>query len=176
VSSPVCFERSVANSEGVFQYRSVYTFCPACEQAHPFTVELAPGADLRADGSPQPVWGWDGNAEQPTFSPSMLCYGSVHLCAGEHGYIECEGGCGSPGHAILWRMPDGSLRPAMVDKQQPPTAVRVLGHPEPHTREPSFGNCHSFLKNGVWEFLGDCAHPLAGQNVPMMPLPDWLCW
>lgn len=33
--------------------------------------------------------------------------------------------------------------------------------------------CHSFLRNGVFEFLGDCTHPLKGQRVPMEPLPDW---
>lgn len=36
------------------------------------------------------------------------------------------------------------------------------------------GVCHSFLKNGLWEFLGDSTHALAGQTVPMVPLPDWL--
>lgn len=33
--------------------------------------------------------------------------------------------------------------------------------------------CHSFLKNGVFEFLGDCTHSLAGQHVPIPDLPDW---
>lgn len=33
--------------------------------------------------------------------------------------------------------------------------------------------CHSFLKAGVFEFLGDCTHSLAGQHVPMPDLPDW---
>lgn len=39
-------------------------------------------------------------------------------------------------------------------------------------RDPSFV-CHSFLKAGVFEFLGDCTHALKGQRVPMVPLPDW---
>lgn len=34
--------------------------------------------------------------------------------------------------------------------------------------------CHSFLKAGVFEFLEDCAHSLAGLHVPMMDLPDWI--
>lgn len=34
--------------------------------------------------------------------------------------------------------------------------------------------CHSFLRGGVWEFLGDCTHAMAGQRVPMVPLPEWL--
>lgn len=33
--------------------------------------------------------------------------------------------------------------------------------------------CHSFLRAGVFEFLGDCTHPLAGQSVPMGELPEW---
>lgn len=29
--------------------------------------------------------------------------------------------------------------------------------------------CHSFVRSGVVEFLGDCTHELAGQSVPMKP-------
>lgn len=40
---------------------------------------------------------------------------------------------------------------------------------------PGSGNvCHSFIRDGWWEFLDDCTHELAGQTVPMIPLPDWL--
>lgn len=34
--------------------------------------------------------------------------------------------------------------------------------------------CHSFLRNGVWDYLPDSTHALAGQQVPMIPLPLWL--
>ncbi len=34
--------------------------------------------------------------------------------------------------------------------------------------------CHSFVVDGVWQFLDDCTHSLAGQHVPMIPLPDWI--
>jgi len=34
--------------------------------------------------------------------------------------------------------------------------------------------CHSFLRNGQWQFLGDCTHSLANQTVQMLPLPDWI--
>jgi hypothetical protein len=30
--------------------------------------------------------------------------------------------------------------------------------------------CHSFIRDGRWEFLGDCTHALAGQTVE---IPDW---
>lgn len=33
--------------------------------------------------------------------------------------------------------------------------------------------CHSFVRDGVWEFLTDCTHELAGQSVPMQPGPNW---
>lgn len=31
--------------------------------------------------------------------------------------------------------------------------------------------CHSWLKDGVWEYLADCTHDMAGQFVPV-PAPD----
>lgn len=34
--------------------------------------------------------------------------------------------------------------------------------------------CHSFLRDGRWEFLSDSTHVLAGQAVPMVPLPVWM--
>jgi hypothetical protein len=34
--------------------------------------------------------------------------------------------------------------------------------------------CHSFIRAGQWQFLGDSTHSLAGQTVPMVPLPDWI--
>lgn len=29
--------------------------------------------------------------------------------------------------------------------------------------------CHSFVRDGHWEFLGDCTHHLRGQRVPIPP-------
>lgn len=34
--------------------------------------------------------------------------------------------------------------------------------------------CHSFMKQGMLEFLGDCTHQYANQTIPLPPLPDWL--
>lgn len=34
--------------------------------------------------------------------------------------------------------------------------------------------CHSFLRNGVFEFLGDCTHSMAGHQVPIGELPEWV--
>ena len=35
---------------------------------------------------------------------------------------------------------------------------------------PRITTCHYFIRNGMIQFLSDCAHALAGQTVP---LPDW---
>ena len=78
-------------------------WCPGCEQLHPFRT--------RGSG---PVWTFDGNAEAPTFAPSML-----------------------------------------VNKHDPPS------------------RCHSFVRAGQIQFLDDCFHSLAGQTLPLPPLPDW---
>jgi hypothetical protein len=40
--------------------------------------------------------------------------------------------------------------------------------------DPEDNVCHSFLRAGVFEFLGDCTHALAGQHVPMPNLPEWV--
>ncbi|HET7486825.1 MAG TPA: DUF6527 family protein [Acidimicrobiales bacterium] len=41
-------------------------------------------------------------------------------------------------------------------------------------RHPGRPRCHSYVRAGRWEFLGDSEHPLAGQTVAMVALPDWL--
>lgn len=39
---------------------------------------------------------------------------------------------------------------------------------------PKVAVCHSFLRNGQWEFLSDSTHHLAGQTVPAVPIPEGL--
>lgn len=34
--------------------------------------------------------------------------------------------------------------------------------------------CHSFVRAGTWQFLGDCTHTMAGQTVPLPPIPEGL--
>lgn len=154
MSNPVAVERVTHNQDGPI-YRSVYTWCPGCQNAHPFRVELYPGCPPRSDGSTEPTWEWDGNLEVPTFSPSMLAYYAVHLCEGEHPPVPCPDteACSQVGHLLVDGVPHDNT---------------------PHTRDPAWGNCHSFLRAGQWEFLGDSGHRLAGQTVPMVPLPDYL--
>jgi Family of unknown function (DUF6527) len=170
--NPVAREVTVSY-KGQKALREVLVFCPGCEMAHPFTVEVFHNYTGRGNGRPEPTWQWDGNLESPTFSPSMLAHGSVHLCEGEHPPALCDDPdiCEEDSHRIGWVIDDQ----VVWRMQDPPEDVeRVLGHVQPHTREPAWGNCHSFLKDGRWEFLSDSAHHLAGQTVDMVPLPDWL--
>jgi len=76
-------------------------WCPGCHLIH----------QVLLDGPQR--WEWDGNAESPTISPSILVQGGSE-----------------------------DMR------------------------------CHSFVRAGRWEFLDDCTHTLAGQTVPMGPIPD----
>lgn len=46
--------------------------------------------------------------------------------------------------------------------------------PTPAQLAAGIHRCHSFIRDGRWEFLGDCTHQLAGQTVPMLPVPDWM--
>lgn len=34
--------------------------------------------------------------------------------------------------------------------------------------------CHSYLRNGVIEYLEDCTHKYKGQKIAAPPLPDWV--
>lgn len=43
----------------------IWHFCPACKDIHGFVVD--------EPFQPNQRWTFDGNAEAPTFSPSMLC-------------------------------------------------------------------------------------------------------
>ncbi len=43
---------------------SWWFWCPGCETHHRFVTKLG-------EGEEGPVWGFDGNAERPTFTPSL---------------------------------------------------------------------------------------------------------
>lgn len=92
-------------------------WCPACDDVHRVSD----------------AWGWNGDTERPTFTPSIFVRG-VQWAEGEDFH--------KPSHGKL------------------PAGGEII--------------CHSFLTDGVWNFLGDCTHDRAGQSVPMVDLPDSL--
>ena len=82
-------------------------WCPGCDHAHM----------IQTGGGSGPRWGWNGNVDRPTFTPSVL---------------------------VTWSVPPPR------EPDDPPDRV-----------------CHSFVRDGRIEFLGDCTHALAGQTVDM---------
>lgn len=95
-------------SNGAAPGRRVSFWCPGCNDAHQVVVESPTG------------WGFNGDLEYPTFTPSVLV---------RYGHL-----------------PDGG----------------------PMGTDPI---CHSFVTDGRIQFLGDCTHALAGQNVALPPWP-----
>lgn len=186
MTNPVAVKRTInftpKNEDGSYgesipAYDDILVYCQGCDMMHRFTIAVYNGFERRP-GEPPPVWGFDGNMESPTFTPSLLCYYTVHFCEGEHIYTECNLSfeeCGHSGHGYAWVFEDGHMRTFKVYEEKPDDVVKTItfGGPSPHPRAPAFGNCHSFLVNGVWNFLDDCAHSLRG-NHPLLPIPEYM--
>lgn len=85
-------------------------------------------------------------------------------CRGGRLWFQCPGcedlHCVSDAWSWEWPVPDDTDRVTISP------SILVEGGSE-NVR------CHSFLRDGRWEFLGDCTHALAGQTVDMVPLPEW---
>lgn len=107
--------------------RHGYSFwCPGCRGYHSLTT--SPGG-----------WGFNGNKDAPTFTPSILTKGGHY--ADHH--------------------------------KQGDTCWCTFYKEEKHKDDPikfECSICHSFVTDGMIQFLGDCTHALAGQTVE---LPDY---
>lgn len=109
-------------------------WCPGCDGPH----QIATG-----DG-PGPRWGWNGNAERPTFTPSVL---------------------------VTWTEPANIGNPEAMQRDLD-EARRRREAGEQNVKVPQASKvCHSFVVDGQMQFLGDCTHALAGQTVPILPWP-----
>ena len=83
-------------------------------------------------------------------------------------YLWCPG-CDDPhaaeiAHEPRWQW-DGNLECPTI------TPSILVNGDQGHHAKP---RCHSFVRAGQWEYLGDCTHALAGQVVPLPLLPEWL--
>lgn len=57
------------------------------------------------------------------------------------------------------------------DLEKPTLSPSVLVHQRMHSDGSEYSpQCHTFIRDGSIEFLGDCTHALAGQTVPMEAL------
>lgn len=92
----------------------------------------------------------------------------------------CCPGCAATkeGYAGLHLLPvtgDSALRPTWTfngDLESPTLTPSILTKFNWDKDGPEI-ICHSYLTNGVFNFLGDCTHPLVGQQVPIPELPTW---
>lgn len=66
---------------------------------------------------------------------------------------------------VCWEF-DGNMEAPTVTPSLLVTRSLGLDHVEQQ--------CHSFITAGQWVFLSDCTHNLAGQTVPLPPVPDWM--
>jgi len=92
-----------------------------------------------------------------------------------------------PGCALEQTLPDGTpykstgLHMLPVNTTAKSPSWTWDGNLEAPTLSPSIltgrgspNICHSFLRVGVFEYLGDCTHKYANQQVPIPDLPDWI--
>ena len=52
------------------------------------------------------------------------------------------------------------------DYEKPTFSPSMLANKDGHPGAP---RCHSFLRDGVWQYLEDSTHELAGQHIPVIP-------
>ena len=106
-------------------------WCPGCDGAHGVKYGLGAG----------PRWTWNGNAEKPSFQPSILVR-SYEMSAKGHADLEAR-----------YALPETERKPL----------------PEGYRYDGKDTVCHSFVTDGRIQFLGDCTHTLAGQLVDLEP-------
>lgn len=109
-------------------------FCPGCDEYHQVTVlQVGPRGAERVG----PAWGYNGNPDAPTFTPSILVRG-----------VRIDGG-------------DTEIYRILEEYKLPEDRERMLADRRINTV------CHSFVTDGRIQFLGDCTHALAGQTVDL---------
>lgn len=106
-------------------------------------------------------------------------HGKIYVCL-----AFCCPGCVAERRSAGWTDYEGlHMLPVNVTEDIGKPSWTFDGNLEAPTLSPSIltkskiGNketrCHSYLRNGVFEFLSDCTHSLVNQHVPMPDLPDW---
>lgn len=106
-------------------------WCPGCHEAHQVGVGQGPG----------PRWGYNGNPDAPTFTPSILVRGTRS------------------------DLTDEQIDRIFEEHKTLDERERLLAERRRATV------CHSFVTDGRIRFLGDCTHDLAGQTVDLPEWP-----
>jgi hypothetical protein len=83
--------------------------------------------------------------------------------------------CPACGYGHLFRTVPGTKGQAVWtfngDRDKPTFSPSMLVNARTHVTDPSAILCHSFVREGRIEFLGDCSHALAGQTVELPEIP-----
>lgn len=89
-------------------------------------------------------WAWNGDFIKPTFSPSVLV---------------------TSGHYVPSHKP-GDHCWCTFYRENPDVAENA------ENRQKGFEcyRCHSFVRDGMVELLGDCSHANAGKTLPILPI------
>jgi hypothetical protein len=110
-------------------------WCQGCKRSHNIRIK-GPGA-----------WGWNGDAEKPVFTPSVLT---------------------TNGHYVPSHKPGDPCWCTYV-QEHPDEADDTFTCHGCHT----FVGCNG-AQPGEVIFLGDCTHELAGQVLPLPDLPQYM--
>jgi hypothetical protein len=74
-------------------------------------------------------------------------------------------------HASVLSYPHRTFKPGVTDAEiEAAKAITPAGEPLAGVTMMT-PLCHLFIEKGQIRFLGDCEHALAGQTVPMVPVP-----
>lgn len=125
----------ITDAEG--RFTSVRIHCLGCGHDHTLPTDWTPPGMSRSPHVGACRWGFDGNLDAPTFTPSIKA---------------------TVGHYCNTPPVPGNCACDFQDR-----------FPDEEPWDIPCGICHSFVRNGRIEFLGDCTHALAGQTVD---LPD----
>lgn len=106
-------------------------WCPGCNEEHVVRVGAGTG----------PGWGYNGNPDAPTFTPSILVR-AVRIDGGDE---------------ELDRILDSYKLPEEREKMLADKRINTV--------------CHSFVTDGRIQFLNDCTHAMAGQTVALPEYP-----
>jgi hypothetical protein len=82
-------------------------WCPGCNRLHRINVNLPNGGGAQ--------WGWDGNVERPTFTPSINIMGQCHYFL-RTGRIEF---CADSSHALAGQRVELPDLPEWFDNAKP---------------------------------------------------------
>lgn len=120
-------------------------WCQGCQEAH--GINTAGGGAGRS-------WTWNGDADKPVFSPSVL--------SRTYRYPENYDPDSNPEHAEIL----GAFEPGGGGHEW------MMNHPKWGKRCHTFVGCNG-AQPGEVIFLDDCTHGLRGVH-PFPDLPDWL--